>query len=152
MRMLILFLATACVGSTSPVESSAKATPTAETRDMKRAPNKVQSPSPFAAPLSPEQLAVGTARTLVILGVSDGRDQQDPAFRVVVNTFTGLRMPVQEWWLGCQPAAEQAVGKTGERWAVSLSFSNRADADHYVMGKGLTPLAVLDDQIEPCGD
>ena len=128
-----------------------QAAPTAPEEAPVTGPTKVEAPRLVPYPLTAEELTVGTPRTLVILVVSDGPEADD-LFQIGVSTFTGLRMPINEWRLGCQPAAMAAVGKDGDRRVGSLSFRTRADADHYVMGKGLTPIAIVDDTVQACDD
>jgi hypothetical protein len=144
-RVALVALAIACKPSTPTPEAPPPPAPAAHT-----APTKVEVPRFAPYPLTADQLTVGTPRTLVVLGVSEGTDVDDPAFRIVVNTFAGLRMPVNEWWLACQPLAMDAVGRSGDRWAVSLSFANREEADSFVGGKGLSPLAIVDDTVQDC--
>ncbi len=146
--MLLALVLTACGGGeTVPETPEPVAEPDASVESAPEAPP--EAPKVDVSPMTLDQLNVGTERTVLVL--AKNADAEDAAFKAVVADYEAKSWPVAVVWAGCMPAVAEAVGGN-EIWTAGLSFETADKANAFAKEQGITPLAVVADTIEPCGD
>lgn len=101
-------------------------------------------------PMPHSELNVGVTRTVLVF--SEAKELEDERFKADLHAAEAKEWPAAGIWLGCMDDVAKAMGGSHERWVATLSFHSEADAKAFADANGITPIAIVEDEIDPCGD